>query len=100
MILRNTLLALSLITGAGLAAVPAQAGHERGPIVYRAADYHRDHCSTQRYRDRAHHSHYRKHWRGGHRHHGHHHWKHQRRYHGHQHHRRDSGYRIWFHYRD
>lgn len=108
MFVRSTLLALSLVAGTGmLVAAPAEAGHDRATIVYRSGDHHdRDYRHHSRYRDRGHHRHYGKHWRSerrhfGHkRHYGHHKWKHKRRYHGHGHRRHDSGYRIWFEYRN
>lgn len=102
MLIRSTLLALSLVAGAGmLVAAPAEAGHDRATVVYRSGDHHgRDYRSHSRYRDHGHHGHYRKHWRAERRHYGHHDWKRKRHHYGHRRHGHDSGYRIWFEYRN
>ena len=99
MIARRTLLALSLLVGAGvLVSAPAQAGHDRTTIVYQAGHHQRDYCPPPRHRAGHHHyKHHGKHWRGDRRHYRQRGW--ERHYGGYRHHS-EPRYRIRIEYRN
>lgn len=112
MIARRTLLALGVLLGLGaFVSAPAQAGHERTTVVYKAGYNHHDYHRPKRHRAVGDH-HARPHWRAERRHHRQHHWKRShyrgdhhyrgdRHYRGDHHYRRhEPGYRIWFEYRN
>lgn len=100
---RRTLLALSLLAGAGvLASAPAQAGHDRAAVVYQVGGYHRDYYPPARHRAGGYH-HYPSHWRADRRHHGGHRWAYRGyREHGRYRHyeRGEPHYRIRIEYGD
>ena len=101
MIARRTMLALSLLAGAGiLGSAPAQAGHDRTTVVYQLGHQQRDYCPPSRHRAAGHHhyKHYGKHWRGDRRHYRQRGWE-RSHYRGYRHHG-EPRYRIRIEYRN